>query len=253
MESEKKAGNYILEICSSSPTSAIAAQAGGASRIEFCQNLESGGLTPTHAQIKIVREQLDIGIFVLIRPRSGNFIYSDLEIEEMIHDIQYCADSGCDGVVIGALNEHGDVHKLHMQRLIKAAGSMQVVFHRAFDLCRNPLEALETIIELGCVRILTSGQKQTAWEGRMLIQELIRQAGDRIEIMPGSGVDESNIEELIHVTKAKSIHSSAKTVQKSSAIFKNSDINGMDEPQTFTSEDCVRELVQILKRISIDK
>ncbi|MCL7986479.1 copper homeostasis protein CutC [Sphingobacterium sp. lm-10] len=250
MKSEKVIGKYVLEICSSSPTSAIAAQEGGACRIEFCQNLESGGLTPTHAQIELARKNLAIGIFVLIRPRSGNFIYSNLEIEEMIHDIQFCKEMGCDGVVIGALDENGKVNHPQMRELIAAAGAMPVVFHRAFDLCSNPFEALEAIIDLGCTRILTSGLAQTAWEGRDLIRQLIEKAAGRIEIMPGSGVDEKNIQEILDYTRATSIHSSAKEVHVSTAKHKNFAIQGMDEPQTFTSVNRVKSLVRILEEKS---
>ncbi|MFD2744004.1 MULTISPECIES: copper homeostasis protein CutC [Sphingobacterium] len=250
MGTQNKIGNYILEICSSSPTSAIAAQRGGASRVELCQSLESGGITPSPTQIRLTRAQLSIGIFVLIRPRSGNFVYSDVEVQEMIGDIEFCKEVGCDGVVVGILDRDGKVDMPRMTKLVQVARPMQVVFHRAFDLCAEPRKALESIIELGCDRILTSGQQETALEGKALLRELISQAAGRIEIMPGAGVDEHNIVEILKYTNAYSIHSSAKIVEKSSVQHLNTSIQSMNENMIFTSQERTAKLVQQLQLLT---
>lgn len=250
MSTEKQMENFILEICSSSPTSAVAAQEGGASRIELCQSLESGGITPSYAQIKLARKLLTIGIFVLIRPRSGNFVYSPLEYEEMLQDVQFCREVGCDGVVIGILDRDGQVDNARMAQLIDAARPMKVVFHRAFDLCANPAQALEDIIQLGCDRILTSGQEETALAGKDLLRALIAQSAGRIEIMPGSGVDEKNIVEIVSYTRARSIHSSAKIIAPSDVRHHNESIQGMNEPMIYTSKEKTKKMVQALGKLS---
>ena len=182
----------IVECCASSVQSAINGQAGGAERIELCVNLEQGGTTPSAASICLAREVLDIDLYALIRPRVGNFVYSDLELEEMLEDIEFCKEIGCEGVVIGALDKEERVHKKQMQKMIKAARPMEVTFHRAFDVASNDKQALEDIIELGCERLLTSGQAPKATDGIKTLKQLVEQADNRIEIMVGSGVNASN-------------------------------------------------------------
>ena len=238
-----------LEICSNSFYSAKQAQAGGASRVELCQNLENGGTTPSYGQIKLTRENLTIGVHVLIRPRSGDFLYTDEEFNEILEDIKFCKSIGCDGIVVGMLNSDGTVDKVRMKTLINEAKPMCVVFHRAFDRCRNPKQALEDIITLGCDRILTSGQKNTAWEGKDLLKELVIQASNRIEIMPGAGVDVENVTKIIKYTGVKSIHSSAKVVERSKMEYNIGEVNGMDEDVIFSSKAKVVELVQQLKSL----
>ena len=182
----------IVECCANSVQSAINGQTGGAARIELCANLEKGGTTPSAASICLARELLDIDLYVLIRPRVGNFVYSDFELEEMLQDIEFCKEIGCEGVVIGALDKEGRVHKKQMQKMMEAAGSMGVTFHRAFDVATNPKQALEDIIELGCERLLTSGQAPKATDGIKTLKQLVEQAKNRINIMVGSGVNASN-------------------------------------------------------------
>src|SRR5690606_12457587 len=162
---------YQLEICANSVTSAVAAQEGGAHRVEFCQNLEMGGTTPSPGQIRIARQQLTIGMHVLIRPRAGDFLYTDTEIEEMKADILFCKEENCDGVVIGLLNADGRINWERTEELVSLAHPLHVTFHRAFDVCSEPFDALETIIACGCKRLLTSGMKDTALEGAGLIKE----------------------------------------------------------------------------------
>lgn len=249
MISEKTINGYALEICSNSPASAFAAQRGGATRVEFCQNLESGGLTPSYGQLKALRKHLTIGAYVLIRPRSGDFLYSPSEINEIRQDVQLCKDLAFDGVVIGFLTADGDVDVELTSKMVKLASPMKVVFHRAFDLCRDPEQALEDIITTGCARILTSGQQNSAYEGISLIRGLIEQAAGRIEIMPGAGVDENNVVEILRFTGARSIHSSAKVSMSSAMRYKNVEVDGMDEPILSTSEDRVRLLIEKIQEM----
>ena len=200
----------ILEIAANSVASALAAQAGGASRVELCSALELGGLTPSPSTIAMVRERLQIPVYVLIRPRAGDFLYNDLECEAMLRDIEYCAAQGCEGVVIGVLDADGHVDKARCQPLVDAAGKLGVTFHRAFDLTQAPARALEDIIALDCERVLTSGGKATALEGAEAIRQWIEQAAGRIAIMPGAGVSAQNVAALKAATGASEFHASAK-------------------------------------------
>jgi copper homeostasis protein len=200
----------ILEIAANSVASALAAQQGGAGRVELCTALELGGLTPSHAQIALVRERLRIPLYVLIRPRAGDFLYSDLDCETMQRDIETCVSLGCDGVVLGVLDAEGRVDTARCRTLITAAGKLGVTFHRAFDLTRDPLTALNDLIELGCERVLTSGAQTSAGEGAPLIRQLVERSAGRIVVMPGAGVDAGNIGKLREITGASEFHASAK-------------------------------------------
>ncbi|UOG77513.1 copper homeostasis protein CutC (plasmid) [Hymenobacter tibetensis] len=206
----------VLEICASSVQSAVAAQAGGAQRIELCQNLEQGGITPSFGLISQVMHLLTIPVFVLIRPRAGNFIYNPEEQAIMAADIAQCRQLGCAGVVLGALDSNGHVDTALCQTLIAAAGPMQVTFHRAFDVCANQSQALEQVIALGCQRLLTSGGHPTAPAGQAQLAALVEQAAGRISIMPGSGVTPHTIQDLMRSTGANEFHASAKRVVFSS-------------------------------------
>lgn len=246
---EPPINTYTLEICSNSFYSAKQAQLGGASRIELCQNLENGGTTPSYGQIQLARKHLSIGIHVLIRPRSGDFLYNDDEFHEMIEDIRFCRKIGCDGVVIGLLDQDGQIDKRRTEILVKEAGPLTPVFHRAFDRCVDPVRSLEDIIETGCQRLLTSGQQGSAWAGRELIRDLIEQAQGRIEIMPGAGIDESNIKEILRYTGASSVHSSAKVRVESQMTFKPDSFTGMDEDVLQTSRQRVEGLIDKIKSL----
>jgi copper homeostasis protein len=215
-----------LEVCANSVTSASAAQDGGAVRVELCDNLQEGGTTPSYGQILKAREILNIKLYPLIRPREGDFLYTDLEFEIMKADINYCIEAGCNGVVIGILNADGSIDKQRCSELVKMAKKkgLGVTFHRAFDMCANLNQGLEDIIEIGCERILTSGGKSTAIEGANVIAHLIEKAAGRIIIMPGSGINETNVADLIHFTGATEIHSSARKLMKSKMQFQNDHI-----------------------------
>jgi copper homeostasis protein len=211
----------ILEICANSLPSALAAQAGGADRIELCDNMAEGGTTPSYATILTSREMLTIQIYPIIRPRGGDFLYNDDEFDLMRKDIELCKQVGCDGVVIGLLNMDGSIDKKRTKLLVELAWPLGVTFHRAFDRCADPFHALEDIIACGCERILTSGQAPTAPEGADLIAQLVDRAAGRMIIMPGSGVRENNIAALVRKTKATEYHSTAKTTIGSKMQFKN--------------------------------
>lgn len=211
----------ILEICANSLPSALAAQSGGADRVELCDNMAEGGTTPSYATILKARELLTIQVYPIIRPRGGDFLYNDVEFDLMRKDIEMSKHLGCDGVVIGLLNADGSIDKKRTESLVELAWPLGVTFHRAFDRSANPFQALEDIIECGCERILTSGQQPTALEGTELIAQLVEKAAGRIIIMPGSGVREDNIAELVRKTKAVEYHSTAKSSLSSLMQFKN--------------------------------
>jgi len=216
----------LLEICANSATSALAAQDGGAARIQLCENLHDGGTTPSHGDILLARKLLHIKLYTLIRPRGGDFLYTDLEYQIMTADLRYCIEAGCDGIVTGILNADGTIDKERCGELVRMAKQwgMGVTFNRAFDMCCDLYQALEDIIEIGCERILTSGGKSTAMEGASIIAKLIEKAAGRITVMPGSGVSEPNIADLVYFTKATEVHSSARGRTESKMIYKNDHI-----------------------------
>jgi copper homeostasis protein len=214
-----------LEIIGFNIESCIAAQQAGAHRIELCDNPSEGGTTPSYGFIKVAREKLSIELFVMIRPRGGDFLYSDDEFEIMKADIKICKELGCDGIVIGVLNKDGSIDKKRCQELVVLAYPLGVTFHRAFDRTNDPLKALEDIIEIGCERILTSGLQPKAADGTQIIKELIAQADDRIIIMPGSGVTAENIISLAENTGAVEFHSSASMDIESKMNYENVAMN----------------------------
>jgi copper homeostasis protein len=223
----------LLEICSGSLTSAVNAQKGGAHRIELCDNLSEGGTTPSPGTIRMVKKLLDIPVFVLIRPRPGDFLYTAEEFESMKEDVLFCKGHRVEGVVLGILQADGQVDAERCAALIQLARPMQVTFHRAFDRARDPFDALEDIIHLGCERILTSGQAASAMEGSELIRELVSRAGPRISIMPGSGVSEDNVIKLVKKTGVREVHASLRSPSRSPMQFRNDNVSmgkpGADE------------------------
>lgn len=199
----------FIECCCTSVDEVTEAVAGGASRIEMCEDLEVGGVTPSGRLIRQVLDVCPLPVNVLVRPRGGDFVFSEEEEEQMKQDILNCKELGVNGVVIGALRRDGNVDTDMMHRLIQAARPLSVTFHRAFDCCNDPFRALEDVISLGCDRLLTSGLAASAYEGRELIARLVSLAGDRIVIMPGAGIRPSNITALAQTTRAREYHGSA--------------------------------------------
>ena len=235
--------SYTLEICANSVQSAQAAQAGGAGRIELCQNLEQGGVTPSYGLIRRVRALLSIQVFVLIRPRPGNFVYDDEEFTLMQTDVLACRELGCDGVVLGILDEAGRVDVDRCRTLVELAGSMAVTFHRAFDVCQDQAQALEEIVALGCQRVLTSGGAISAEAGQQQLAALVAQAAGRISIMPGAGINAGNLLSLAAATGATEFHTSAKKL-----ISLTPQPNEFDVAHWQTDAGLVRELVGLLAK-----
>ena len=232
--------DYQFEICANGVESCVAAQEGGADRVELCAAIPEGGTTPSYGEIKVARRLLtQTRLHVIIRPRGGNFVYSELEAERMLADIEVCRQLGVDGVVFGCLTSEGDVDVPLCQRLMEASKGLSVTFHRAFDRARDPHQALEDIIALGCDRILTSGQRPTAEEGIPLLKELHEQAKGRIILLAGSGVNEENIQRIQQETGIHEFHFSAREAV------------GYDDPEfgkrMLTTAERVRKTIKSLK------
>jgi copper homeostasis protein len=211
--------NYTIEIATTDFESTREAVEGGADRIELCTALSEGGITASYGLIKKCRESFSIPIFPIIRPRAGDFLYNDEEFDMMLSDIKICKDLGCDGIVSGILKKDGRIDKKRTAKMIEAAYPMEFTFHRAFDRCKDPFEALEELITIGCQRILTSGQQPTAIAGTELIRKLVKATDSRMIIMPGSGVRKENIKQLAEETGAIEFHSSVKKKQTSGMEF----------------------------------
>ena len=220
--------NILLEACVDSVESALAAQEGGADRIELCADLLEGGITPSAATIALASKFVTLPIMVMIRPRGGDFLYSDLEFEEMKLDIEFVKQFDVAGVVLGLLDEEGAVDKKRTKILVDTARPLKVTFHRAFDMARDPFEALEDLIELGIDRVLTSGQKPSVTEGIEVLKKLVARAAGKIEIMPGGGVNEENAGKIIKLSGAKEIHASAREKKESIMKFRNSETSMSD-------------------------
>jgi copper homeostasis protein len=211
--------NLLLEVCAGSLSSSLNAQTGGAHRIELCDNLSEGGTTPSPGIIRQAVKILKIPVFVLIRPRAGDFLYSDAEFDAMKEDILFCKEHRAKGIVTGVLKSDGTVDLQRTEELVRLAKPMQVTFHRAFDMVRDPFQSMENIIKLGIDRILTSGQADKAADGARLIRELIIQSASRIIIMPGGGINEENILLLEQTTKAVEYHASLRSPVKSRMLY----------------------------------
>ena len=204
-----------LEIAVFSVEAALEAIKAGAHRIEFCENPLEGGTTPSFGSLATLIALTSKAVFPIIRPRGGDFFYTEYEFNSMRSDILMARKLNYPGIVLGLLNADGTIDTARTKRLVDMASPMEVTFHRAFDRCKDPFKALEDIIATGCKRILTSGQVPNAADALPLLKKLIEQAGDRIIIMPGSGVRSNNIKEIITATGAKEIHSSARKMQVS--------------------------------------
>ncbi|MEG1401549.1 copper homeostasis protein CutC [Bacteroides sp.] len=216
---------YRFEICTNSVESCLAAQEGGAQRIELCAGIPEGGTTPSWGEIATARELLQIKLHVIIRPRGGDFLYSPVELSTMVKDIEAARQLRADGVVFGCLTADGEIDLDAMKTLMKAAEGLSVTFHRAFDVCRQPQQALEQLIALGCERILTSGQQATAEQGIPLLKELHQQAAGRIILLAGCGVNEGNIARIASETGIREFHFSARECVKSGMRYKNEGVS----------------------------
>ena len=211
----------VIEVCVESAAGALAAQEGGADRVELCANLLEGGTTPSAGTIRLARQRLTIAMNVIIRPRGGDFCYSDLEFAVMREDIALAKEVGADGVVIGILTPEGDVDVARTAELVALARPLSVTFHRAFDMARDPYRALEDLIGLGIDRVLTSGQESSVLEGLDLITDLVRRAGERIIVMPGGGINERNIGKIVAQSGAREVHFAAAASVESRMHYRN--------------------------------
>ncbi len=244
-------GKYTLEVCVDSAESAEAAAKGGADRVELCANLVIGGTTPPEALFEKIRSLTDIRVNVLIRPRYGDFLYTEYEFDMISRSVARFREMGANGVVIGCLLPDGSLDMERMKRLVELAGPMDVTLHRAFDMCRDAYEALDQAAALGIRTILTSGQKENSWAGRELIAGLVKESGGRVDIMAGGGVDAGKIRELIPATGAGSYHMSGKVVLDSGMVYRREEVSmgvpGMGEYEIFrTSEAKIREAREVL-------
>lgn len=245
--------HYTFEICANSAESCVAAQAGGAHRVELCASMPEGGTTPSFGEIRLARKLIDIRLHVIIRPRGGDFLYTPLELDIMEEDIHMARQAGADGVVFGCLTPEGDLDMPAMRRLMKISEGMSETFHRAFDYVRSPEQVLEHLIDLGVNRVLTSGQQPTAMQGASLLAELVRQAAGRIVIMPGCGVNEWNIAELAACTGASEFHFSARELKESKMLLRNPALSmGSSDQDEYahpvTTAERVRHTIQALSK-----
>jgi len=242
-----------LEICVDSAEGAVAAQVGGADRIELCAALVEGGTTPSFGLLRTTLAAVGIDVAAMIRPRGGDFHYSARELEIMRLDIEVARKAGAHGVVLGVLCPDGTVDAERVAQLVAAARPMSVTFHRAFDVTRDPIEALETLIALGCERVLTSGQEATAPEGLPLLRKLVDHARGRIVVMPGCGIRANNLAHVRAATGAHELHASAWEPHPSAMIHRNERVSmgsarGLPEyERKRTSTESVRALVAALR------
>lgn len=242
-----------VEICVDSVDGAMAAERGGADRVELCDNLMDGGTTPSAGCITLARQRIRIGLQVIIRPRGGDFCYSETELAVMREDVRLARTLGADGIVIGFLSPEGDIDLALTREFLALARPLNVTFHRAFDMCRDPRAALEQLIDLGIDRVLTSGQESSCLEGLDLIAELNRQADGRIIVMPGGGITPRNVTRIVAGTGVKEVHLSARAAVESRMQHRNSRcfMGGVLRPAEFswktTDERAVRSVVETVR------
>lgn len=237
---------HKLEIIGFNIESCIAAQDAGADRIELCASPGEGGTTPSYAFIKEARKKLNIDLYVMIRPRGGDFLYTNEEFEIMKNDVMACKQLGCDGIVTGILMEDGKVDKKRCKELLEYAYPLEATFHRAFDRVADPYEAMEDIIDLGFERILTSGLVPKAIDGKETLSALIKKSAERIIIMPGSGVNASNIISIAESTGAREFHSSASYYTESSMKYHNPLMNESLQHIKVSKEE-VKAMIELLR------
>jgi len=213
--------SLTFEVCVDSAEAAVAAQEGGAHRVELCSGLLEGGLTPSHGTIRVARERLHIGIMAMVRPRGGDFCYSDTEFAVMREDLLAAKAMGVGGVVFGILNPDGTVDRERTAELVALARPLAVTFHRAFDVTRDPFEALETLITLGVDRVLTSGQEPSVLEGLDLIVRLVEWAAGRVVVMPGGGITERNAGRIAQASGARELHFASLEPREGRMAYRN--------------------------------
>ena len=249
---------YTLEICVDSVKSAINAERGKATRLELCSNLIIGGTTPTKSLFEEVKKNVNIPINVLIRPRFGDFLYSDYEVNIIKNEIKMFKKLGVDGIIVGILTKNGEIDLDNMKKFIEGAQDIPITFHRAFDVCREPLKAFYQLQELGIQNILTSGQSQDCLRGKKLLKELVKistkNSKNKTEILVGSGLNIENIDEIVNFTGATNFHFSGKRIKQSSMEYRKENVNmGLKEFSEFeileTDQNLVREVADYLSKL----
>jgi copper homeostasis protein len=241
----------LLEVVVFNFQSALMAAAAGAHRIELCDNYYEGGTTPSFGNVTLLKEKLEIPIFPMVRPRGGDFLYNNEELMLMEKEIQLFRQLGCEGVVLGCLEKDGTINNEALSKFTEIAYPMEVTFHRAFDRVKDHSAALETIIDCGCKRILTSGGKPLAIEGVNVIKELVDQASNRITIIAGGGVSSNNIARLME-TGAQEFHSPARKTIASEMEFKNEDMHE-NLGSAIVDEEEIKRMLEILKESPVYK
>lgn len=238
-----------LEICVDSVESAVAAESGGAQRVELCSGLMEGGLTPSLGLIRAVRQRINIGLYVMIRPRGGDFVYSEGELSVMRDDIVLAAESGADGVVLGLLTSEGEVDVERTRQLVELARPMEVTFHRAIDMSRDVLRSLEDVIATGADRVLTSGGEQTAVQGSERIRSMVSAARGRIALMVGGGVRSENVGHIAHATGAVEFHSALRSNLPSPVSYQVQQIHlGDMSVDDYARSGVLRDDVRVLRQ-----
>jgi copper homeostasis protein len=213
--------SLTFEVCVDSIESALAAEQAGADRVELCSDLLEGGLTPSFGMLRAAREAVRLKVMVMIRPRGGDFCYSDVEFQAMQHDVRMAREAGADGIVVGLLAPDGTVDAGRTAALVALARPLAVTFHRAFDMTRDPFEALDSLIGLAVDRVLTSGQEASVVEGVDLIAALVRRAGTRIIVMPGGGITDRNIRKIVDATGVTDVHFACAAPSEGRMAFRN--------------------------------
>lgn len=245
----------LIEVCVDSVASAVAAEEGGAKRVELCCALLEGGLTPSEGAIALARDELSIGLNVIVRPRGGDFLYTASEYEIMLRDVDAAKRLGADGVVVGILTAEGDVDVARTRALVERARPLSVTFHRAFDMSRDPHAAFDTLVDLGVDRILTSGQEESAMAGLDLLRELVargHQANDRIVVMPGGNIHETNVKKIANETGAEELHVTGFVDVDGGMKFRNPRVymGGVLRPPEYTRGVTSAERIRTLVRLA---
>lgn len=223
-----------IEICASTIQSAVNAKAGGATRIEICDNLEGGGTTPSYATIEYCVKELGLETNVLVRPRAGDFFYSEEEFVVICKDVEMCRQLGANSVVVGFLKDNGELDAERLEKVVKIAHPMKVVCHRAFDACVNKGEAIEQIINAGCSKVLTSGGASTSEEGIGSLAKIVKQVNGRIGVIAASGVNAENVTKIVRESGVKEVHSPCKV------LLENYSLTSVKEVEKFI--DVVKQL-----------
>jgi copper homeostasis protein len=242
---------YILEIASFTLEGALTAAQAGAQRIELCENPQDGGTTPSYGMLKKTRKLISIPVFPIIRPRGGDFVYSNSEVDVMKEDILLCKELGYQGVVLGLLDVYGNVDIEKTAALVSLAAPMQVTFHRAFDRTANAMQAMEDIINCGCKRILTSGQRPSIENGKQLVKQLIELSNSRITIMPGSGLNSQNVAGIAQFTQATEFHTAARKSHFNDKIYSSPTMNE-NQSHVGVDENEVKKIRRLLDTLNVE-